>query len=290
MKDSSSITAEGVALIRAIESRRPEGERICYDPCAKRFVRPWISAILGLVIKTGIAERKAPGAMAFHVARARYIDDYLLYCIREGLQQLVILGAGFDSRAYRFSPLDGPVKVFEVDHPATQKVKLERLRKIYGKRPANVTYVPVDFDHGSLANGLYCRGYDNKLKTLFIWEGVTFYLTAQAVDDTLSFITKNSSPGSSVIFDYTYTSVINGTYYRPEVGSMMRSSKYTGEGLVFGVEEGQIGEFLDSRGFNRVVNVTGDDLQKMYFQGANAKRKVAPVYCIVHAAVKPKGH
>jgi O-methyltransferase involved in polyketide biosynthesis len=117
-------------------------------------------------------------------------------------------------------------------------------------------------------------------------EGVTFYLTAQAVDDTLAFIARNK--GSNVIFDYTYTSVIDGTYIRPEVGSMKRSSKYTGEGRVYGIQEGKIGEFLEKRGSENVVNATGDDLQQMYFRGANAKRKVASIYCIVHATVKLK--
>lgn len=288
MKVRSSITAEGIALLRAMESHRPESERICYDPYARYFVSRWMWVAAGFFMKIGYADWRGPGVAGSLAARVRYIDDYLLSCIPSGLQQLVILGAGYDSRAYRFSELKSGVKVFEVDHPATQRVKLEKLKKIFGKAPGHVAYVPVDFDKETLGERLYASGYDSKLKTLFIWEGVTYYITAKAVDDTLAFVAHNSGPGSSIIFDYTYTSVINGTYKRGEVASMKRSSRFTGEGMVFGIEEGKIEEFLSRRGFGHIVNVTGDDLHRLYFKGINEKRKVAPVYSIVHATAMPR--
>lgn len=253
-------------------SRKSRGERICYDPCAKYFVRPWVKGVIGLAILSGIAEWQGPGAMAFQVARARYIDDYLSSSIADGLRQSVILGAGFDSRAYRFPGLKGQVKTFEVDHPATQRVKLARLEKTFVSVPKHVTYVPVDFDRDNLGDRLYSSGYDNKLKTLFIWEGVTFQLRRSAVDDTLGFVAHNSGPGSSIIFGYTHKPVSNGI---------------AGEGLVFGIEEGKVGEYLERRGFDHAVSVTGDDLHRMYFKGANESRKVAPAYCIVNATVMP---
>jgi len=111
---------------------------------------------------------------------------------------------------------------------------------------------------------------------------------AEAVDDTLAFIANRSGNGSSVIFDYTYKSVIDGTYRRSEVSSMKRYKAFSGEGLIFGIEEGKIEEFLSRRGFGHIVNVTGDDLHRLYFKGVNEKRKVAPVYSIVHATVMPR--
>jgi methyltransferase (TIGR00027 family) len=198
---------------------------------------------------------------------------------------LVILGAGFDSRAYRFTQLKGKVIIFEVDHPATQKVKLDKLRQIFGAVPAYVAYVPVDFDAETLEK-LFTCGYDKRLKTLFIWEGVTYYITSHAVDSTLQFVASHSGEGSSVIFDYTSTSVIQGNVKRNEPSSMRRYERFTGEAMHFGVPDGAIKAFLAQRGYGDVVNVNGEDLKRTYFAGVNAKRQVTPVYQIVYATVR----
>jgi methyltransferase (TIGR00027 family) len=285
-KDRPSITAEGIAILRALESKKPAGERICYDPYAQYFTSPLLTIISRFFMAIGYAEKRGPGVQGFLVARTRYIDDYLQSCLKQGLEQLVILGAGYDSRAYRFEELKR-VKVFEVDHPATQRRKMEKLKQVFGKLPENVVYVSIDFGRETLEKRLFESGYDGQRKTLFIWEGVTMYITAEAVDSTLAFVAKNSGKGSSVIFDYTYTSVINGTYKRGEVSSMRRSARITGERLIFGIEEGTIEEFLKQRGFHEITNVASEFLKKAYFTGANQKRSIAPVYAIVHAAVKP---
>jgi methyltransferase (TIGR00027 family) len=285
-KSQSSVTADGIAVMRAIESEKPEGERICYDPYAKLFVSPAMLAVIKFFIRIGFDKVKGPDVIGYLVVRCRYIDDYLTSCIKDGIKQLVILGAGFDSRAYRFEQLKGRVKVFEVDHPATQQVKREKLMKKLGAIPEGVVLVPVDFNKQKLEDRLRESGYDGSLKTLFILEGVVYYITAGAVDDTLAFIAKHSGKGSSVIFDYTLRSVVGGAHKRSEISSMKRYKAFSGEEIIFGIEEGKIGEFMESRGFNNVVNVTGDDLHRLYFTGINEKRKVAPVYSIVHAVVK----
>lgn len=287
-KRRSSLTAAGIAIVRAVESEKPESERICYDPYARAFLGKLFYRLMMFFIKIGYAEFRGPGVGGYLVARCRYIDDYLQYCIKDGIEQLVILGAGYDSRAYRFDELKGHVKVFEVDHPATQREKVEKVRKIFGKLPEHVVYVPVDFNVDKLETRLKESGYDERLKTLFIWEGVVYYLETEAVDDTLCFIAGHSRKGSSVIFDYTYSSVINGTYRHPEISSMKRYNVLTGEGLIFGIEEGKIADFLRGKGFDGIVNVTGDDLKRMYFKGPNEKRAVAPYYAIVHGTAKPE--
>src|SRR5512146_572422 len=142
-KSQTSLTAIGIAVARAVESERPADERICYDPFARLFVPAWMYRAFGFFIKVGYAEWRGPGVNGFLVARDRYIDDVLQDFLNEGLQQLVILGAGYDSRAYRFD-LEDRVKTFEVDHPATQSDKLAKLRAAFGKVPEHVTYVPVD--------------------------------------------------------------------------------------------------------------------------------------------------
>jgi len=222
--------------------------------------------------------------MGFVVARERYIDDYLQSCIDGGLEQLVILGAGYDSRAYRFEGLKR-AKVFEVDHPATQRVKVVKLKEALGELPENVVFVPVDFTKETLERRLYACGYDNRLKTLFIWQGVTAYLTPEAVDNVLAFVAHHSANGSSIIFDYMYASLLSGTSTHGEVRSMSRFRRIIGEERIFGIEKGTIDAFLHQRGFCRVKNVTSEFLKKTYFTGANRKREIASGYAIVSAMV-----
>jgi methyltransferase (TIGR00027 family) len=281
-KTQASTTAQGIAFVRALESSKPAGERICHDPLARRLISPAFYLLGRLFISH--AERKGPGVIGFLAARCRYIDDYLQTCLEAGLDQLVILGAGLDSRAYRIEQLKGRVKVFEVDHPATQQVKIGKLEKILGKLPEHVTYVPVDFDEETL-HKLLDYGYSPQVRTLFIWEGVVHYLTAEAVDQTLEFV-KNSGAGSSIIFDYVYASALTAAHKREEIVRMQRTKRYTGEGLVFGIEEGQVEEFLRVRGYTQILNVTSEDLKRIYFTGANQTRTIAPIYAIAHASVE----
>lgn len=286
-RSQSSLTATGIAVNRAYESSKAPGERICCDPYARQFVNPLLYRLFTFFIVIGYAERRGPGVQAFLAARDRYIDDYLKTCLDAGIEQLVILGAGFDSRAYRFESLRGCVKTFEVDHPATQRVKLEKLKRIFGAVPDHVVYVPIDFNKETLRERLYSCGYDKQRKTLFIWQGVTQYLTPEGVDNTLAFVAQNSGAGSSIVFDYMYAAALKTRHKRGEVASMQRYRGMTGEGLTFGIEEGTVEAFLGQRGFCRVQNVTAEDLKRLYFTGVNHNRLVAPIYAIVSATVKP---
>ena len=281
-KRQASITAQGIAFARALESSKPEGERICTDPLARRLISLWFYWLSRLF--AGYAERKGPGVLGFLTARCRYIDDYLEDRLSAGLKQLVILGAGLDSRAYRIAGLKERVKLFEVDHPATQAVKCAKLTKLFGELPAHVVYVPIDFDAETLEK-LYDFGYSRQSKTLFIWEGVVHYLTAEAVDQTLEFVRQHSGSGSSIIFDYIYASALTAVHKRGEIVRMRRAQRYTGEGLVFGIEEGTIEAYLAARGYDRIENVTSQDLKRAYFTGVNQTRPIAPIYAIVHATV-----
>jgi methyltransferase (TIGR00027 family) len=169
MKPSqSSTTALGIAATRAIESEKPAGERICDDAYARRFLNPLFYQIMRFFVLTGYAERSGPGVMGYLAARCRHIDEFLLKMTGEGLEQLVILGAGFDSRAYRYANRLEHVKVFEVDHPATQAAKLDKLCHIFGQAPAHVTYLGVDFNTQALDRRLFEYGYDQRRKTLFV--------------------------------------------------------------------------------------------------------------------------
>jgi methyltransferase (TIGR00027 family) len=273
--------------MRAVESAKPADERICYDPFARRFAGTGFYLLAKLF--SGYGERRAPGTQGFIVCRCRYFDDYLGRCLRSGTSQVVILGAGLDSRAYRGDLLDRAVRTFEVDHPATQADKMDRVTKTLGTLPARVSYVPVDFNEETL-DKLFSDGFNRTQKTLFIWEGVTYYLNAAAVDATLEWVRSNSAPGSTIIFDYVRASALTARHQRGEIRRMRRYRRLTGEGLVFGIEEGHVEDFLASRGFVHVVDVGAEALKRLYCTGANQGRAVGDVYSIVHADVgQPSG-
>ncbi len=281
-KTQTSITAQGMATFRALESAKPAGERVCYDPLARKFVDPWLFFVERAFNR--LAEWRSPGVAGFIAARCRYIDETLEACVQGGAAQVVILGAGLDSRAYRFSALKGPVKVFEVDHPATQAAKIARLKKIFHEVPRHVTYVPIDFNAETLDRLAEC-GYDRSQRSLFIWEGVVAYLQPEAVDSTLAWVRSNSGSGSAIIFDYIYPEAFTGEHRRAEVRLSQLTRRFTGEGLVFGIKKDEIADFMTQRGFTSVVNAGAEDFKRLYFTGANQGRPIADIYAIVHAEV-----
>ncbi len=278
----SSITAQGMAVFRAVESQKPASERICYDPLARKLVSPWLYGLE--LVFNNLAEWRSPGVAGFVAARCRYIDDYLEKCLQEGVAQVVILGAGLDSRAYRFAGLIANAKLFEVDQPATQAGKIDRLKRIFPELPRQVTYVPIDFNEKTL-NLLADHGFSRSLQSLFIWEGVVAYLKPEAVDSTLAWVRSNSVSGSSIIFDYIYPSAFMGKHLRAEVRLSQLTHRISGEPLVFGIEKERIVDFLTRRGFTSVVNASAEDLRRLYFTGPNQGRAIADIYSIVHAAV-----
>ncbi|MFC1924988.1 SAM-dependent methyltransferase [Chloroflexota bacterium] len=281
-------------FFRALESIQPANKRILHDAYAAQFLsgiskvllhtRFLISGRLLHKIVNLVLSRIIPGGTNYVIVRTRYIDDCLLQCIEDDIQQLVVLGAGYDSRVFRFTALKERVKIFEVDHPYSQRDKKEKVEKISGDLPNHVIYVPVDFEKDMLDERLFAWGYDKNAKTLFIWEGVTVYLTNEAVYQTLDFVVNNSGEGSSIVFDYVYETVIDG---RMEEGqSMKRQAEKAGVPFKFGIEEGTVEEFLGKRGFDKVKDVNAKSLEDRYFKGTN--RKSCPCYGIVYATVKPR--
>jgi methyltransferase (TIGR00027 family) len=279
----ASRSAEGVAGIRAVEMLKPETDRIVSDPYAKALVPAGIMFSFSMwIIKSGLYDRIAPGAIAFIIGRERYIDDYLKACLSEGFDQIVILGAGFDTRAFRIPGIE-KTRVFEIDQPATQAVKLERLKKVIDPLPAHVTFIPADLNTQKLAEVLQGNGYDEQSKTLFIWQGVIYFLKPEGVDSTLAFIADHTGPGSAVIFDYIYAKTLRDT--TQGYGKVLaRAGKMSGEPYIFGINHGQVGPFLTQRGFCEVVDMPLEDLKPKYFTGPNAARTMVSGHIAIASA------
>ena len=196
MKDAASLTALGAAGHRAAHQVLEQG-RIFFDPLALR--------ILGSEAEEALIEAEREprkrGLRLFIAVRTRFAEDALAAAVARGVRQLVVLGAGLDTYAYRNS---GPhrLRVFEVDHPATQAWKREQLAKAAIEVPAALTFAPVDFERDTLADGLAAAGFDPAQQTFFTWLGVTPYLTESAVFATLGFIARLPA-GAHVVFDYS---------------------------------------------------------------------------------------
>src|SRR5262249_25067193 len=141
------------------------------------------------------------------MVRTRFIDAALERAIADGATQVVILGAGFDSHAYRFEQALAGARVFEVDRPVTQALKRQRVQAAFGDPPANLTYAAVDFAREDLPTGLARYGHDRSRRTFFIAEGLLMYLPEEAVRSTLAFVASHA-PGSSVVCDYFYAPMV----------------------------------------------------------------------------------
>ena len=284
-----SRTAMGALLNRLGESQKPEGERICYDPFAVNFIDPSLLEWEAHNPDEAKAlreqrERLVPGLKNSIIARVRYFDDFVQKSIDDGLEQMVILGAGYDSRAYRLERLR-KIRIFEIDHPATQIVKIEKIKKIFGDLPDHVAYIPVDFAAEDLGRKLLETRYDRSQKTLFLMEGLLYYLSPIVVDGILSFIVKNSGKGSVILFDYFPQSVVDGSCNLELGRNIHNGLAQIGEPLQFGIEEGTVERFLAERGFSKIQNVTSDDYKRAYFLGVNESRAVCSLMSFVHAVV-----
>src|SRR5215216_3723653 len=185
-----------VAAGRAVGAREPDpsvrnpdylAEKLLGDPSTLHVDHPAVRA-LSLDYEAAMNDMDVVTAVRMMIVRTRFIDDALARAIEGGAAQVVILGAGFDSHAYRFQELLAHVRIFEVDRPATQALKRHRVNEVLGGPPANLTYVPIDFQHEDLLDVLKRHGYDASQRTFFILEGVTMYLPENAARDTLRFV------------------------------------------------------------------------------------------------------
>jgi len=272
-------TARGVALLRVMEMHYPDAERLSSDPYAKSFVNPLFVQFTRAWVASGIANLVGlEPMMNFAVARERYVHDAMVEALKEGLDQIVILGAGFDTRAYRLPGL-GTTRVLEVDHPVTQAQKRQALRGVVEPK---VTFVPVDFNSDDLGERLRAAGYSESAKTLFVWQGVIMYLAPEGIDHTLEFIARHSGPGSTLVFDTFHEGVLKGS----QNAAIALFTRALGERITFGLAPTEIAPFLERRGFADVTAIDGAGLKQLYSDTPTGRRPMALDAAIVTARVR----
>lgn len=245
-KNKSGQTATGAAIARYIEQYQPHETRLFNDPIIGHLLGQPFEWILHFKrIRNwmlNMFNKQTIGIYGGLVCRTKYMDEALKIGIHNGFRQIVILGAGLDTRAYRMPELDGVI-VYEVDLPDVQEAKKKRLSKYLGSLPANVVYTPIDFNKQRLENVFEGSKLDLSKPVFYIWEGVTQYITAEAVRNTLHFISK-SSPGSEIVFTYILRSVIDRKSDIPGVNEMMRDFGKKKAEWRFGIDPLEMEGFL----------------------------------------------
>jgi methyltransferase (TIGR00027 family) len=235
-----------------------------------------------------VVNRKVPGAYAGEIARVKFIDELTLSEADAGLDEFVLLGAGLDSRPYRLADRLAGLRVFEVDHPASQANKRVRLRRLLGEEPPGVRFVPVDFARTDLATEMTRAGHDERAATFFIWCGVSGYLPEEAVMAVLSWVGAHTSARTSVVFDAPWASVLGDDSELYGARELVRSTAALGERLVWGIPDGQVDETLARVGLlaerilgeqalsTYVTRTDGSLLGRPYTTGVLVRARPAP--------------
>lgn len=260
------------------------------DSIAKVFI-PFLPKVLFLKcrpLRNLAVHRIAPrGSYEYVSARTRLFDEVFGRAIDEVFPQIVLLGAGFDTRAWRFAERNRGTRVFELDSPVTQRMKRKLLEQKGVSCPREITFVPIDFEEEDIAVALGKAGYRADMKSLFLLEGVIMYLSAEAVSDTFRFMRENAGSGSLIVFDYILASVLRRENSLYGENSIHKTVFKTGEEWRFGIEAGKIEAFMAEHDLRLSGHYTPAELQKKYFTNdeGHVYGQINETHCIAVAAV-----
>ena len=286
----ASRTAEYMALFRALETFRPPAARLFNDPFALEFLRPLLRTVakmsrypvLNFLIPQ-LIDQHWPGARSSGIARTRFIDDALVKALQDRIKQIVILGAGFDCRAYRIPGIE-KARVYEVDHPSTLTAKRERLQHVLKELPQHVVFAEIDFNKQQIGDVLADSGFDIANRTFFIWEGVTNYLSDQTVSTTLKFISTTAAK-SQLIFTYVHKGVLDNSHEFHGTQNLMHLLQKEDEPWTFGLYPAELPSYLAARGFDLVEDIGSIEYRARYMNPHGRQMKGYEFYRIAQADV-----
>jgi methyltransferase (TIGR00027 family) len=269
-----SRTAQSVCWYRAIAATHPDPKlrnpddlatKLCPLPLPFQYEYPQVRRFIDNSGETY--------SSYFYVnARTHHIDAVLRRAAAEGVEQVVVMGAGFDSRAYRFRASHPGLRFFEVDLPATSEEKRRRVAAAIGELPQNVRYAPIDFNTQRLEDVLPPLGYDRSRRSFFLLEGVVMYVVEPGLDATFDFIRRNAAPGSVVVYDYVLRDVIQGKYGKYyAAGSTAAAVAGVGEPYVTGWTPRGAAAFVRKHGLKVVEDVDHKQLTRRYLTGTDGK-------------------
>lgn len=285
-------TGMGVSFMKAVGMLYPDGKRLFEDPYSAKFLTPGYKFFLFLMRSPGIfnvlmklREKATPGLVGWMFCRFRYIDDVLKESIsKQGIDTVVNLGVGMDSRAY-YTPGIEHIKYFEVDHPSVMKTKETKMKDILGKLPDNVLYVPIDFENQSLDTELKNSGFNQKSKTLFIWEGVTQYISKDANDGIMKYVAQ-TAPGSRIVFSYLLKSFIDGTVI-PEGTEVMykHMCKKKNPLWIYGLDPAGMPNYLSKYSLRLIEDIGSSEVEERYMKSIDLDLEVFEIERIALAEV-----
>ena len=277
------------ATLRALAARDPCEEIRGADHMAEILLTEDRKAPLNdLAKRQWVMQNKiAPGAYEFMIARTAFFDQVVRKALVENLPQIVFLGAGYDTRPYRFKDLVRETRIFELDAPPTQLRKREVLENNAIAMSDELKFVPIDFSQDNLQTVLLKAGFSIDKPVLFVWEGVTYYLSSDIVDETLSAVRTLSAAGGSICFDYAS---LSPEALNQEGARKMREhlkSNHPGEPTKFGIPFGKLKAFLSERGFTLIEFLDSSEMEKRYLalQDGTIVGKMPKLFSLVHVAV-----
>ena len=270
---AESTTAVAVCEYRAIGALNPDPKLRGPDKLAARFCP------FGFLPRDYALARQVMGrdpelysGYFFVNARTRHIDAQLVAAAKDGIGQVVVLGAGYDSRSYRFHKAYPKLTFFEVDLPQMVAAKKQAVERVFGKLPRQVRYVPIDFNTQTLESVLTAAGYDRAKRSLFVLEGVMMYVNDAGNDATFDFIGRKSAPGSRVVYDYVLRRAVEGDFnglYAAE--TTVKGVAAMGEPFVTGWTPAEAAAFAARHGLAVVDDLDHAELTRRYLLDSSGK-------------------
>jgi len=217
------------------------------------------------------ANESSPGIYEYVIARTLFFDEVFSQALKESIPQIIFLGAGYDSRGIRFEGLNIHSRIIELDMAATQSRKIKYLKKHKIRIPEYLTFSTIDFNNQSLENALTSAGYQKDKRSLFIWEGVSMYLEAQSVKDTLTFIQQCSPSDSLLAFDYAVSFSDKDIHQYHGAKEMLKTMKNEckNEPFTFSLKEKNIADFLNVCGHKIIRHLNKDEIEETYLKKAD---------------------
>lgn len=281
LEEQASRTAQRVATHRAAHQLLDQ-PKVFEDPLAVAILGKEQASAIEADPRSTETSPISPRLRAFTAARSRFAEDELAQAVEQGVRQYVVLGAGLDTFAYRNPYEQGTLKVYEVDHPATQQWKRGRLEEAGVKLPESLVFAPLDFNQHSLSEGLLAAGHDPDQPTFFSWLGVTPYLRPEAVRQTLTDIATYPE-GGGVVLDYAVAPELLDEQSRMIYEILSGWSRDNGEPWLAPFAPEVIGRMLGELGFGRIEDLGPEEINARYFAGRADGLAVGSLYRLVSA-------
>jgi methyltransferase (TIGR00027 family) len=288
--DQASSTAEAGLAVRALESLRPESSRLFQDVYAPKLLSKRNQRILKLckfpLFRWGmeqLLDHLYPGVPSDFICRTRYIDDALSTALKMGAERVVVVGAGYDTRSFRIAS-ERRVEVIEMDHPFTQKRKIESARRLLPSEVfVGIRFIPVDLAQKEwLGNAL-----GESKKTVFILEGLTGYLPSDAVDALFRWMRDTSLPESRVIFTYVDQDFVKGKETGPGARRIASYLKNKSEPFIFGWKSQELAKYCEHQGFQLLETVSSAQCADRYLRPLGRRLNGADFFHLATAALAP---